>query len=71
MKIKGKLHWGLAKGEIDTELMAERNDWNTAIKKEGSVILATFEFPQGVEYDLEFTGGDLRLRKTVDGEPRP
>ena len=71
MKIKATLHWGLDKNEVDTELMPSRADWRNAIKTEGSVILATFGFPKGVEYDLEFTGGSLRLQKYVDEEARP
>lgn len=71
MKIKAKLHWGLDNEEIDTDLMPTRKDWRASIKTMGVVILATFSFPKGVEYDLEFTGGSLRLQKYVDEEPRP
>jgi len=71
MKIKAKLHWGLDENEVDTELMPARLDWRNIIKTGESVILATFSFPKGVEYDLEFTGGSLNLQKYVDEESRP
>jgi len=71
MKIKANLFWGLKNGEIDTELMASRQDWNTVLKQEGRIILATFEFPKDVEFDIEFDGNSLHFQKTVDGEPRP
>ena len=71
MKIKAKLHWGLDKGEIDTELMYDRADFKKLLKEGEGVTLASFEFPKGVEYDLEFYGQSLELKKQVDGEPRP
>ena len=69
MRIKAKLHWNLDKNDIDTELMPSRVDWRKTIKG-GTVILATFSFPNGVEYDVEFTGESMRLQKYVDETPQ-
>jgi len=68
MKIKGKLHWGLGKGEIETDHIPH---FEGTIKSEGKVTLGTLEFPKNVSYDIEFDGTSLRFQKYVNEEPRP
>lgn len=68
MKIKGKLHWGLQNGEIETD---HKPHFDTTLKTEGRVILATLDFPKNVSYDIEFDGNSLKFQKYVNEEPRP
>ena len=69
MRIAIDLHWGLKNADIDTELMPNRKAFNSTLKDLGRVTLATIKFPDtGVEFDLEFLGGSLKLKKIVENQ---